>query len=257
VPRRNNSYDLLALVGVGVGISVVALSFSRVASRQGVPSVSGLPDGWDIRSAGQRIFEAYKGYPYMNEDLAAQIAVVADRLDANPFLLANVLRAESQFSPRAQAVPGPVLERAPTGKPAVFAFNPKGGATGILQWIPARAEELGTSLEELFYTTDPSEQMPYVEDYFEQFKPFPTKQSLYLSVFQPSARKADPNKPFSDPAVAAQHATPADYMAFVDKYARLRADGEIRTSVPASGFLRPPSPETAEREQEALEGRSV
>jgi hypothetical protein len=254
---RSSDYNLLAFLGVGFGLSVFALSIPRVTSRMAESNVAGLPEGWDIRSAGQRIFEAYKGYPYMNEDLAAQIASAADRLDANPFLLANVIRAESQFSPRAQAVPGPVLERAPTGKGAVFAFNPKGGATGLLQWIPARAAELGTSLEELFYTADPSDQMPYVEDYFEQFKPFPTKQSLYLSVFQPSARKADPNKPFSNPAVASQHATPADYMAFVDKYARLRDDGTIRTSVPASGFLRPPSQETAEREREILDRRSV
>jgi hypothetical protein len=254
---RSPDYSLLALLGVGFGLSVFALSIPQGTSRTTESNVAGLPEGWDVRSAGQRIFEAYKGYPYMSEDLAAQIAATAERLDANPFLLANVLRAESQFSPRAQAVPGPVLERAPTGKPAVFAFNPKGGATGILQWVPARAAELGTSLEELFYTDDPSDQMPYVENYFEQFKPFPTKQALYLSVFQPSARKADPSTPFSDPRVAAQHATPADYMAFVDKYARLRDDGTIRTSAPPSGFLRPPSPETAEMEREALDRRSV
>lgn len=255
--RRSVPSDLFALAGLATGLGVLGLSVARLLTPEATPSVSGLPEGWDVRSAGRRIFEAYREYPYMNEELAAKIAAVADRLDANPFLLANVLRAESQFSPRAQSVPGPVLERAPTGKPAVFAFNPQGGATGILQWIPRRAEELGTTIEELFFTSDPSDQMPFVEDYFANFKPFPTKQSLYLSVFQPSARKTNPHTPFSDPKIAAQHATPADYMAFVDKYARLREDGTIRTSAPASGFLRPPSPETAERERESVDGRTT
>jgi hypothetical protein len=237
----------LIIAAVAAGGAVFWYTRPR-ASAGAVDSVAGFPTNWTVETAGARIYDAYKGYPYMSLDLADEIAATAERIGANPFLLANVLRAESQFSPRAQAAPGPVLERAPNGKGAVFAFNPQGGATGLLQWIPKRLAELGTTVEDVFYS-EPVDHMPLVESYFSRFAPFPTKQSFYLAVFYPPARKADPNTPFADPRVAAQHGTPADYMAFVDKYARLREDGSVQTSAPASGYFRPPSEKTAALEK--------
>ena len=44
------------------------------------------------------------------------------------------------------------------------AVNPKGGATGLIQFMPSTARELGTSVEELANMTA-EQQLPYVEKY--------------------------------------------------------------------------------------------
>ena len=76
------------------------------------------------------------------------------------------------------------------GNPA--ARNKITGARGLIQFMPATARELGyknaDEIVEKYPTFEKQLETP-VYNYLKRYAPFPTKQSLYMSVFYPAARK--------------------------------------------------------------------
>ena len=81
------------------------------------------------------------------------------------------------------------------------AKNPNSSARGLIQFTDDTAKNLGykDSLD-LVNKNDSIESQLYfpVLKYLSQFKPFYTKQSLYMSVFYPNARNWLSNKSFPD-----------------------------------------------------------
>jgi len=235
-----------ALAGVGMAAATgVAASAVRVAAAA-PPEVS--PEA-DV------IYAAYRNYPYMTRALAQRIVEVAANLDTNPYLLANVLRAESQFSPRAQNAPGEAWEVDDRGRATIARFNPGNTATGLLQFLSSSAAAVGTTPWALF-NMSAVQQMAYVEKYLAQYMPLDSKQALYIAVFQPNdpARYGDPDTPFESASARAQYPTPQHYMDFVDAHAMLNEDGSPRAGS-KYGYFKPPSPEIAAEER--AEGRPV
>jgi hypothetical protein len=79
------------------------------------------------------------------------------------------------------------------GKPD--ARNPISGARGLIQFMHATAREMGYIDADDLYNKNPSFDKQLtgpVYLYLKKYAPFPTKQSLYMSVFYPVARKWDP-----------------------------------------------------------------
>lgn len=77
------------------------------------------------------------------------------------------------------------------------ARNPKGGATGLIQFMPATAKMLGTTTDEL-RRMSPTQQLDYVEKYFNMVKKNAGLQGkqlsgadLYALVFMPGRAKRD------------------------------------------------------------------
>jgi hypothetical protein len=91
------------------------------------------------------------------------------------------------------------FETAGTWNPLIK--NKYSSARGLIQFTDATARSLGykDSLD-LVTKNDSIESQLYfpVLQYLSKFKPFPTKQSLYMSVFYPVARQWPLNKAFPD-----------------------------------------------------------
>lgn len=101
---------------------------------------------------------------------------IANRLQVAPEWLMAVMYAESNFE--------------------ASVFNRKGsGAVGLIQFMPATAQELGISSQELAML-DPIDQLEYVYQYFDQVRQrygtYDSLTDLYLAVLYPRARKQDP-----------------------------------------------------------------
>ncbi len=100
---------------------------------------------------------------------------VAERLGINADWLAGVMASESggTFSPSIK--------------------NPMGGATGLIQFMPATAKILGTSVDELA-SMSAEDQLVYVEKYF---KPHAGKMhsatDVYMATFMPAFVGKDPS----------------------------------------------------------------
>jgi Transglycosylase SLT domain len=96
-----------------------------------------------------------------------KVIAVAKRLDINPNWLMLVMQMESNINHKA--------------------VNPMGGATGLIQFMPFVARELGTSSSALLAMSN-VEQLDYVELYFKRFKNYITSfTDLYLITFYPFA----------------------------------------------------------------------
>jgi hypothetical protein len=84
------------------------------------------------------------------------------------------------------------------GDPA--AKNKITGARGLIQFMPATARDMGykdaDEIVKKYPTFDAQLEKP-VFDYLKKYAPFPTKQSLYMSVFYPAARTWQPERKFS------------------------------------------------------------
>lgn len=81
------------------------------------------------------------------------------------------------------------------------AKNPYSSARGLLQFTDATAKSLGytDSLDLVTKNSSIESQLYFpVLQYLSKFKPFPTKQSLYMSVFYPVARKWAPDTLFPE-----------------------------------------------------------
>lgn len=107
-------------------------------------------------------------------EVAASLGISADDL----FKLINF---ESKWNPQAK--------------------NPNSSARGLIQFTDATAKSLGykDSLDLVTKNSSIESQLYFpVLKYLSQFKPFPTKQSLYMSVFYPVARNWSGTKAFPD-----------------------------------------------------------
>ncbi|MCL2782616.1 MAG: Ig-like domain-containing protein [Propionibacteriaceae bacterium] len=85
---------------------------------------------------------------YVTQDFLNKVLQVANQLKANPDDLMAVMAAESGINP--------------------YAVNPNGGATGLIQFMPATAVGLGTTTAKLRQMSA-VEQMDYVYKYFQRF----------------------------------------------------------------------------------------
>jgi hypothetical protein len=107
--------------------------------------------------------------PFMDE-----VQRVADKYKIKTSDLLAVIKAESNFNPSAK--------------------NPRGTATGLIQFIESTAKSLGTSTAQLA-TMSRAQQMKYVDEYFAQVG-LPTGANagqIYAAIFKPAALK---NKEF-------------------------------------------------------------
>jgi hypothetical protein len=96
---------------------------------------------------------------------------ISKKLEVNPYWLYTLINFESKW--------------------LVNAKNPKSTARGLIQFIDSTAQNLGyknsMDLVEKNPTIETQLKIP-VYDYLKQYKPFPTKQALYMAVFYPGAR---------------------------------------------------------------------
>lgn len=150
-------------------------------------------------SVRQRIVTAYPGAAPVVDDLLR----TARRLGVRPTWLANLIHFESQWNPQAK--------------------NPWSGASGLIQFMPATARGLGTTVEALRGMTA-AQQWPYVEAYLRPFRgKLKTQHDLFMAVFYPKAIGRGPDYRFSA-RVAAQNPgifTAGDYTRKALKRARL------------------------------------
>jgi hypothetical protein len=103
------------------------------------------------------------------------------------------------------------------GNPA--ARNKITGARGLIQFMPATAREMGyKDADEIVekYPTFQAQLETPVYNYLKRYAPFPTKQSLYMSVFYPIARTWTPDKSFP-PIVRMQNPGIDTVQSYIDK----------------------------------------
>ncbi len=87
-------------------------------------------------------------------------------------------------------------------------FNPSirnqagSGAVGLIQFMPATAKALGTSVDELMWMSA-VEQLVYVSKYFRPYaKDIHNIQDMYMGILYPRYIKAEPSRPvFIEPAI--------------------------------------------------------
>lgn len=119
--------------------------------------------------------------------------------------LFNLINFESGFNPQAK--------------------NTNSSARGLIQFIDSTAQSLGFRDSLDLVTQNPTifSQLPIVEKYLQQFKPFDGKQSLYLSVFYPKYRNVAPDTLFPENVRRVNPGinTPADYIKFVERKKKL------------------------------------
>ena len=117
----------------------------------------------------------------MNTNEGNLLSIIAGNLEVSPADLFKLIQFESKWDPLAK--------------------NPRSSAKGLIQFTNATAKSLGFNDSLDLITKNPTitDQLPIVEKYLAKFKPFGTKQSLYMSVFYPVARTWNENAEF--PAV--------------------------------------------------------
>jgi len=100
-------------------------------------------------------------------EFVQKVKEMATRLGVKPEWILAVMKNESGMDPKAR--------------------NPNGGATGLIQFMPATARGLGTSTEALSKMSA-TEQLKYVEKYYSSFKgQIKSGTDLYLATFWPAA----------------------------------------------------------------------
>ncbi len=101
------------------------------------------------------------------EAFIKKVKEISSRLGINPNWLMLVMYMESNINHRA--------------------VNPMGGATGLIQFMPFVATELGTTTKQLLNMSN-VEQLNYVEKYFKSWAKYVTGfTDLYLVTFYPAA----------------------------------------------------------------------
>ncbi len=114
-------------------------------------------------------------HPYLRErtpgehvnDYLTQMEITCHNLEINPNWLWLVIQSESGHNAKAR--------------------NPYAGAVGLIQFMPATAQHLGTSTESL-YEMSRWKQMTWVEKYYKLFSMKPKSYfDLYLLTFYPYA----------------------------------------------------------------------
>lgn len=129
------------------------------------------------------------------------LSIVADRLGVPFNDLYDLIDFESGFNPQIK--------------------NPYSSARGLIQFTDSTAQNLGfkNSLDLVKKAPSIIDQLPIVERYLLQYKPFPTRQSLFMSVFYPAARSWSGNSLFPQTVIDSNPGirTINDYMKKVSK----------------------------------------
>jgi hypothetical protein len=130
----------------------------------------------------------------------ATLELISARLNASPDELYRLIRFESKWNPKAK--------------------NPRSTARGLLQFTDSTAQSLGykNSLDLVNKNPTVTDQLFVVEKYLARYAPFSGKQSLYMSVFYPAARKWNPAQQFPAAVQAVNPGirNPSDYIRLVD-----------------------------------------
>lgn len=140
----------------------------------------------------------------IEKNIAKALQEVSASLGIDPMNLYNLIKFESNWNPQAK--------------------NPNSSARGLIQFTDKTAQSLGykDSLDLVTKNKSIESQLYFpVLQYLSKFKPFPTKQSLYMSVFYPVARNWPLSKEFPDTVkkVNPGIVTVADYINKIDKKA--------------------------------------
>lgn len=147
-------------------------------------------------------------YPTM-ASYAKEIVHTSDRLGIDPGWLANVINTESSGYPNAR--------------------NPTSDASGLIQFMPFRAAELGTTTAAIRAMSG-VQQMPLVEAYFRgiirERGPLKSQEDVIAAVFYP-ANIGQPLKTFPLAVQQANHglANMRDYTLWLAKKSRLPIEG--------------------------------
>lgn len=114
----------------------------------------------------------------LSPDEKQAVLEVAQALKFDPSVLTTIMRLESGLKT------GP--------RSGIRAYNPKGKAVGLIQFIPRTARSLGTTPEAL-YRMSFREQMYYVYKYFSAYKhllgDYPDIGEVYIVCFWPKAAR--------------------------------------------------------------------
>jgi hypothetical protein len=139
----------------------------------------------------------------IDQDFAASIESLGNDLGVDPMYLANTMYAESRLDPSVKNMAG-------------------SGATGLIQFMPQTAANLGTTTDELSRMT-PVEQMEYVRRYFSadnlgagrlrDLQNDPSQHNVNMAVFLPSmiSKPVDTQIPQEYWRQNGSIRTPADY----------------------------------------------
>ena len=139
----------------------------------------------------------------IDQDFAASIESLGNDLGVDPMYLANVMYSESRLDPSMKNKAG-------------------SGATGLIQFMPTTASNLGTTTDELSRMT-PVEQMEYVRRYFSadnlgagrlrDLRNDPSQHNVNMAVFLPSmiGKSVDTQIPRKYWRQNGSIRTPADY----------------------------------------------
>lgn len=146
---------------------------------------------------------AYK-MPKLNMWLKNKLVGIAQRLNADPQHLYNLIEFESKWNPKIK--------------------NPYSSARGLIQFIDSTAQDLGFLNSKDLVDKNPTidQQLDIVEKYLKRYAPFDnSKQNLYMSVFYPKYRKVPIDTVFPAHVLKVNKPlrTPRDYIKFVDQRA--------------------------------------
>jgi hypothetical protein len=145
----------------------------------------------------------------IDQDFAASIESLGNDLGVDPMYLANTMYAESRLDPSVKNMAG-------------------SGATGLIQFMPQTAANLGTTTDELSRMT-PVEQMEYVRRYFSadnlgagrlrDLRNDPSQHNVNMAVFLPSmiGKPVDTQIPQEYWSQNGSIRTPADYTRSAEK----------------------------------------
>ncbi len=125
-------------------------------------------------------------YPTLSSAFLNRVEAVARKVPMDPLHLLAIIDFETggTFSPSIRNAAG-------------------SGATGLIQFMPKTARDLGTSTDALARMSD-VEQLDWVERYFAQFdRPLPTLEDAYMAVLLPTAIGKGPDHVlFAIPSIA-------------------------------------------------------
>ena len=147
----------------------------------------------------------------VSSPFAAKVRQIASRLGVPPDYLMAVMWSESRLDPAAT--------------------NPEGGATGLIQFMPATAAGLGTSCEAL-REMSALDQLDYVERFFRPYAPrCHTFGDFYMACFFPAAIGKEDDYVLQTRKLSAERIARQNPAFDTDRDGRITA-GEFRDRMP-------------------------
>lgn len=182
IPRPVRNLSLIAVLVVGSNV----LSHSIWNNETGPPPRSTLEF---VSSSELYLMDKARIHIADHVTFEAEVRAVAEALEIPPEWLMAVMYAESAFDPS-------IVNRQGSG------------AVGLIQFMPATAQELHISVERL-RKMSAAQQMKYVHRYLhkvqERYGSFESLTDLYLAILYPKARKKDAcYRLYADPSRAYQ-----------------------------------------------------